>query len=358
MSSKTAHAVIFGAVAGFLLATIPACGKTPTNVTRCSVDNCKGCCDDITGECKDGLSIEACGADGKVCGQCGAGQTCARKDLAVDRGGVCGTGGITGGGAGGGSGGGQAATGGGTGTGGGGTSGTGGGTGSCGVGNCANGCCTTSGVCITTTSPARCGSGGAACASCTSGNTCVSGSCTPCAGCIDVNTGECQTGDTNTQCGKNGGLCQACDQGAGQSCNSGLCSGGSVCNGVSCPTGCCDGNTCVLPANYSDAQCGQGAGGAACTSCFSGQVCDALDAGACIQGSGTGGAGGGFPFPFPDGGFPLTECDATRPCPSGCCSKANTCVDEGQCCGPLAAITQICIPGLHEVCKAGGVCEK
>jgi hypothetical protein len=169
------------------------------------------------------------------------------------------------------------------------------------------------------------------------GNTCVSGTCTTCNGCIDINNGQCKGGLDNTACGKNGGFCQACDQAAGQMCNGGTCFGGTTCNASTC-MGCCDGNNCKLPSQFTNAQCGQGAPGAACTTCLNGAMCDAMDAGMCVGGGGTGGGGG---FPGLDGGGSFDICSLNgSPCPTGkCCEPLKTiatgtssCVSPGDDC--------------------------
>ena len=180
-SARSALVIAF--VLGTLAALAPGCTIRPAT-QRCSQDTCSGCCDDL-GECVDGLSDEACGATGESCGVCTAARRCqplgrvgGRCGLG-DAGAAGGTGGNTGGGgaAGGGAGG---ATGGGTGT----------DAGACDAVSCPNGCCSPSGVCITQATPSRCGLGGLACVSCLMGNTCVAGACAPCAGCIDITTGQ------------------------------------------------------------------------------------------------------------------------------------------------------------------------
>ncbi|MDP1826462.1 MAG: hypothetical protein Q8L48_24550 [Archangium sp.] len=353
MRSNTTQALILGVTIGFVLAVFPSCGPTRPPL-RCNASNCDGCCDD-TASCFKGTSTEACGAGGASCSVCAGGQMCAKIDQNAEFGGRCtgtgvggGGGGATGGGTGGGS------TGGGTGGGAtGGGSGNDGGT--CNATSCANGCCTAAGVCITTTTPSRCGAGGATCSSCMMGNTCVSGTCTPCTGCIDINTGACQAGTSDTQCGKMGGFCQTCDSAAGQTCQGGTCFGGTTCNASTC-MGCCDGNNCMLPAMYTNAQCGQGAFGAACTTCLSGATCDALDAGACVGGGGTGGGGGGG-FPGLDGGLTFDICALNGlPCPANkCCqpiaaalsATGSSCVSDGAACdlgfsGSCVGATQTC----------------
>lgn len=354
MRSNTTQALILGATIGFVFAVLPSsCGKGGP-IVRCNASNCDGCCDD-TAQCFKGTSTEACGARGTTCTVCAGGQSCAKLDLNAEFGGAC-TGGTTGGGGGatgGGSGGGATGGSGGGATGGGGGSGMDGG--SCNSTTCANGCCTNAGVCITNTTPSRCGRGGAACSSCMMGNTCVSGACAPCAGCIDINTGTCQMGMSNTQCGKMGGFCQACDSAAGQTCQGGTCFGGTRCNAATC-TGCCDGDTCKAPSTFTQAQCGQGAPGAACKTCVNGAMCDALDAGACVGGGGGTGGGGGFPG-F-DGGGP-GFCDGMTPCGSGqCCDSLfgalGLCISTGDTCS-FGGTNPICIISSCS-CKSSGQC--
>ena len=359
MRSNTTQALVLGATIGFVFAVLPSsCGK-PTPIVRCNASNCDGCCDD-TAQCFKGTSSEACGARGATCAVCAGGQACAKIDLNAEFGGAC-TGGTTGGGGG--------ATGGGSGGGGGGTTGggggaTGGGSGSdggtCNATSCANGCCTAAGVCITNTTPSRCGTGGATCSSCMMGNTCVSGACAPCTGCIDINTGTCQGGMSGTQCGKMGGFCQTCDSAAGQTCQGGTCFGGTTCNATTCQ-GCCDGNNCRLPNTYTNAQCGQGAPGAACVTCLAGAMCDAADAGMCFGGGGTGGGGGGFPGL--DGGFGAgcttsTDCSAGECCDSfppilgGACIPANTDCEFGGANALICAIIGPCsCNGTTQACE-------
>lgn len=325
MRKNTIQALIAGVAIGATFAIFPSCGKVPNGPIKCQKSNCDGCCSSIDGLCKTGLSIESCGSGGETCSQCTSGQMCSMGDCLS-------TGNPSDGGTGGSGGGGGGTTGGGSGGG-----PTGGGQpGGCDSTNCATGCCTAAGVCITQTTPSRCGTGGASCSMCTAGNTCVTGVCTPCNGCIDINTGRCEAGLSNTQCGKNGGFCQACDQVSNQTCQGGACFGGSSCNGTNC-TGCCDGATCKLPTEFTNAQCGQGAAGAACTTCFGGSTCDALDAGACVGSGAGGGTGGGFTG-F-DGGFDLCSLFG-MPCqPNYCCGVDAiigffpTCYAPGDVCG-------------------------
>ncbi len=342
-SSKSTHALVLGVAIGLAVAILPSSCGPSRPIARCNASNCDGCCDD-TGSCFAGISTEACGAAGQSCSVCTAGQQCSKVDVNSNFGGRCTGGSATGGGNGntdGGTGGGSA-TGGGGGSTGGGSGNTDGGT--CGPANCPNGCCSATGVCITNTTPSRCGVGGNACTSCMMGNTCVSGACTPCTGCIDINTGACQGGMSNDKCGKMGGFCQTCDQAAGQTCNGGTCFGGTTCNASTC-AGCCNGNNCVLPAAQMTNQCGQGAAGAACVGCFNGATCD-TDAGACVGGGGTGGGGGGFPGL--DGGFGTgcassAECAATECCDSIGAAGLGTCVAAGDDCVFGGSNTTVCL---------------
>lgn len=349
-SFNSSRALLLGAVLGLGFAVLPtSCGPTKP-VLRCSASNCDGCCDD-TGTCFKGTSQEACGSAGASCMVCTTGQACARIDQNSEFGGRC-SGGATGGGQGGGTGGGSGGgtTGGGGATGGGGGGSTDGGT--CNATTCANGCCSATGVCITNTTPSRCGTGGAACTSCMMGNTCVTGTCTPCAGCIDINTGMCAGGMANTACGKMGGFCQTCDMAAGQTCQMGVCFGGTTCNSSTC-MGCCDGNNCRTPSQWTNAQCGQGAPGAACTTCLNGAQCDAMDAGMCVGGGGTGGGGG---LPGFDGGLTFDLCAMSGdPCMSGeCCEPLTTVFGGSSSCVPVGTD---CDLGLSGTCTAGGMCQ-
>jgi hypothetical protein len=300
-----------------------ACGTT----ARCDPQSCFGCCDS-NGACVSGDSPFACGALGGACSACRGGETCTlgRCFSSTNTGG---SGGSTGGGGGATTGGGGGAT---TGGGGGATTGGGGGATTCSSATCA-GCCTGGGVCITTFTPSRCGLGGQACTSCNSGNTCVNGACTPCAGCIDINTGACTSGASSSQCGRNGGFCQACDTQAGQSCQSGVCQGGTMCNASTCPQGCCDGSRCVQASQFTTAQCGQGTGGAACVSCVGGAFCNTTSR----QCEGGGGGTDGGPV-FPDGGFDTCTLFGTPCTASQCCDVdltfgfIPTCYDVGATC--------------------------
>jgi hypothetical protein len=351
MTKQLSKALALGAVMGFLVAAFPACGPR-SNISRCNASNCDGCCDD-TGSCFKGISTEACGAAGASCMVCSAGQTCERLDPLKDFGGKCttpstggGAGGGSGGGTGGGSGGGS-----GGGTGGGAGGGAGGGDGGavgCNATNCANGCCTPSGTCVTQLTPARCGTGGARCASCTMGNTCVGGVCTPCSGCVETTgpqAGQCLPGTTNAACGTQGVYCQQCNANLGENCTGGACMGSGTCNATNCLDGCCDGNTCVPRSQFTNARCGVGVSGGACTTCQGVSTCD-LDAGVCVGNMGTGGgfgggAGGGIPGL--DGGLP------------DLCTLFGTPCRAGQCCD-LILIFPSCVNN-GEACFMGGTCN-
>ena len=116
-------------------------------------------------------------------------------------------------------------------------------------------------------------------------------------------------------------------QPAGQTCNSGTCSGGTTCNASSC-SGCCDGNSCVLASNYSNAQCGQGASGAACVSCLGTQTCQ----------------GGVCAVPPSDGGV----FDAGF----GCVDSAEC--GSGECCDSLGATVPGACISAGTLCQYGG----
>jgi len=165
------------------------------------------------------------------------------------------------------------------------------------------------------------------CSSCAQGNTCVNGTCTACAGCIDLNTGACITSTSNSRCGRNGGFCQACDTASGQSCQAGVCTGSSSCM-QSC-TGCCNGTTCIPDFQLTDNQCAQGAPGTSCVNCAgSGEVCNRT-ALKCTSGGGTDGGLRAF-----DGGAGLV-CTTDAECGNGCCgmfSGFGLCFGPGQQC--------------------------
>lgn len=94
--SKQGFLALCGVVAG---ATLLACNVT----TACDASNCVGGCCTSDGECISGATTAACGTSGRLCMQCGVGQTC-RADIGF----VCAApgGAGEGGGSGGGSGGG------------------------------------------------------------------------------------------------------------------------------------------------------------------------------------------------------------------------------------------------------------
>lgn len=338
LSAAVLKALVLGVLVGGVAAVTPACGPVRRPVT-CNASNCPGCCDE-NAQCFTGLADIACGNAGTTCMACAMGQTCVASSTGSDAGtgGRCLSGGSTGGGAGGGS-----ATGGGMGgstAGGSAGGGTGGGAATCNAQNCPNGCCysTTGGgsVCQSPSTTARCGTGGAACMPCRPGNTCVAGSCAPCLGCVDLATGRCEMGSTDSLCGKSGEFCANCGVSNG-TCTNQVCVGNMAgCNATNCANGCCDmgSGTCVQASAQSGQQCGQGVPGSLCTSCSS-NMCD-TDGGVCIGGNTGGGAGGGFPGL--DGGLFPMGCDGvTMLCAQNeCCFLTlGTCIGVGQGLPPL-----------------------
>ena len=216
------------------------------------------------------------------------------------------------------------------------------GPGSCNATNCPDGCCSGS-ACINRTTNSQCGKGGNTCTSCGSTQTCESGTCTPCSGCVDLNTGLCTSGTTNTSCGKSGNYCQTCNTSSGQACTNNVCQGGG-CNASTCPTGCCDGLTCIRPADYTNFKCGSGTTGGACVSCNG--RCDKIQ-GVCVSTSTDGGGGGTI-----DGGFPSpTTCSPT---------DASVCA-VGECCqnvlGSYTCLTSGTDLIFYKVCGSKTQCE-
>ncbi len=325
-------------------------GGTGGGVTPCNSTNCPGCCA-TGGQCFTGRSDGACGTNGASCVACALGQAC--TPLAV--GGRCLSAGPGGGSAGGGSSGGGSATGGGS---------AGGSTG-CSPQTCPNGCCTSTGSCQSPGTTARCGIGGSACMACPSRQTCVSGSCVVCAGCIDLQTGNCLTGTSPTLCGRNGDFCSNCTQ-QSRTCQSGTClPPPPPCTAQNCATGCCDSmsGACIPRSSQTATLCGQGSAGALCVACSSG-ACN-TSSGSCS----TGGLDGGLP-PFPDGGLgsfcvpgtPLSSCG-----PGDCCFPfmglgvcatignpnllgGTTCGVSRMDCNPMPCRT-------NQTCSASGFCQ-
>jgi hypothetical protein len=82
-------ALLFGLLAGLLLAVVPSCGASTCNATSCGM----GCCDGM-GRCQAGTMPSACGKGGMSCSACAPGQSCTQQ--------ICGGPMATGGGAGGG----------------------------------------------------------------------------------------------------------------------------------------------------------------------------------------------------------------------------------------------------------------
>lgn len=259
-------------------------------VTVCNSTNCPGCCD-ATGQCFAGQADVACGTMGATCLACPSAQRC--TPLAV--GGRC-LGNPTGGGS---AGGGSA---------------VGGGSPGCNSTNCA-GCCRSNGQCQTAPTSAQCGVNGAACAVCPATQSCQAGTCLPCAGCIDISTGTCMAGTSNSACGSSGGFCSACS-GPTPFCSGQRCTAAPppMCSASNC-AGCCDpmSGQCIPRSAQSTSQCGQGTNGATCISCAPGS-CDTV-AGQC---TGTG-FDGGLP-PLPDGGF--STCAIGAQCAAGECCYA------------------------------------
>ena len=172
-------ALAAGAVLGFLMALVPACGGK----SNCGPSNCTGCCD-ANGECIDaavaGTSPTTCGASGNACSACAATQTCTagacvtpttNKDGGVDAGG-----------------------------------------GGCNPTSCPTGCCSGQ-LCLPGTTNTNCGAGGAACTACgTGGVSCVGvtggGSCqAPDAGQPNPTLGIACTGDQDCA-GLTNGICK------------------------------------------------------------------------------------------------------------------------------------------------------
>ena len=140
----------------------------------------------------------------------------------------------------------------------------------CGPGKC-SGCCQ-GGTCMGGSTAAACGTGGSPCTACKSGEACQSGVCktstTPCGpsncnGCCK--SGQCVSGTSSTACGVGGAACSTCK--TGETCSGGKC-GSSSCGPGSC-SGCCKSGMCLSGTSASDC----GTGGASCTACASYQKC-------------------------------------------------------------------------------------
>ncbi len=145
----------------------------------CNEQTCpSGCCDDRA-VCELGTASTACGTGGVTCLSCVAlGQSCSNQRCTGADGGA-----------------------------------------GCGSFNC-GGCCDDSGACVPVDSDTNCGVKGNRCTDCaTLGARCLLGACTSpdgaipcaqsCAGCCD-NSGTCQLGFIDTQCGGQGQSCQDC----------------------------------------------------------------------------------------------------------------------------------------------------
>ncbi len=182
-----------------------------------------------------------------------------------------------------------------------------------------------------------------------------------CDGCCD-DSGQCQQGTSDTNCGSAASSCVSCDTGRsclklsadsdfGGRCNGGTGSGdggvkdagvvdAGICNPSTCPNGCCNGGSCVTVTTT--ARCGKS--GAACAPCGSGNTCVAgacaacagcvdISTGQCKSGAESTACGR-------NGGFCQTcdsaqqqacnngvcsggaNCNATN-CPNGCCDGAT-----------------------------------
>jgi len=230
---------IFLSAAAALLASCncgaPACGPS----------NCTGCCT-AAGMCSSGNTGNACGNSGMACAVCSGDQSCVSSTCTTTNH--------------------QQQT--------------------CNASNCANGCCTSTGVCL---SPANtiqaCGAGGGACQVCGNTQSCVGGVCQGGTGCSAANCNGCCTpngscispANTTSACGVNGSACQVCNN--GQSCSGGICTGGTGCSPANCG-GCCNtAGSCV--GGTSTAGCG--INGGACAVCTANQTCAG---GACVTQTG------------------------------------------------------------------------
>lgn len=119
--------------------------------------------------------------------------------------------------------------------------------------NCADGCCSSEGVCIVKpTGDDACGLGGLACRDCfREGKSCIDSTCqwrscnsTTCPSGCCTSTGQCTgyASQSTAACGTGANLCAAC--GNGQRCDRGACCSGA---GLPCTDsyGCCSGFTCI-----------------------------------------------------------------------------------------------------------------
>ncbi len=328
------RAALFGAVVGFVVATIPGCGTSPPS-NPCGNGYC---------ELNLNESLASCPAD---CLEDGGNRPVTDSGL------------TDGGGGGGGSGGA------------GGSGGSGGGDGgiTCNASTCSGCCDPVSGNCVTTPTALLCGTNGGTCARCSFGQVCLGGSCEAptCNNCRN-GQGQCIGGPTNNAaCGQGGAPCKACNT-ATEQCTGGQCIGTSTtCNTTNCANGCCDKGTCV-PSPTSLA-CGKGA--AACQACAPGQVCS--PSGQCANTTPDGGLvvpgfDGGINLPgldgglfLPDGGINLPNldgglfgtCDAVS-CATGCCAPIIGCMagTDAFACGTGGKSCTVCFLSGKPTCDA------
>jgi hypothetical protein len=96
-----------------------------------------------------------------------------------------------------------------------------------------------------------------------------SGGCQNCFGCCTP-AGQCKIGNTIDACGKNGGSCRTCT--LNQQCVQNECQSSTpTCSASDCFDGCCSfSGVCIRPPNETNC----GIGGAACTPCTAGKVCN------------------------------------------------------------------------------------
>jgi|GEM_PF-2040811 hypothetical protein len=244
----------------FVIALLASgCEPGGTEQSPCSAATCSGCCQG--NYCNTGPSAAACGHSGQACGACDSGEQCVNGRCEAANG-AC-----------------QAIC---------------------------DGCCTSSGQCVSIVNNFQCGANGGQCQACGSGKTCASGQCqagsvdTPCTtGCKAAN-GACLGGESAGACGSAGGSCEICSP--GEICKAGQCkaiSAGASCDG--CPSaGCClDGASCEF--GITDQACGKD--GESCTACGTDEQCVAGECKAVAQG-----------------------CNATN-CSDGCCpADGGACV--------------------------------
>jgi hypothetical protein len=374
-------------------------GATPTCTNGVCTNDCdslghgicsKGnCCDTSNKICVSGDSVDTCGLFGpcKQCDKkladkcvdgaclCGTSPACAANEQCVNGGCTCST--CT-----------------------------------CNATTCPNGCCDSTGACVTVPTNTQCGTAGSDCVDCAKTGTCQKGICQcglggvcgagqacnmglcecdlhTCKGCCE-GKGPCVVNDPKN-CGAPGTTCAPCDLVAADTCTpAGVCKCGAnaacipglhclasqcVCDSVGCPSGCCDvsgkcntssGSTC-------------GTGGATCLACDP-NVADGCDATTqtCKCGSGPACSGvrqcvGGACVcpasqPYACGTVCVADCGASCPKPFGCSgacvASCSTCAAGRGICGATATEGQHCVDtclkcgsGL-DACPATLVCIK